>query len=120
MSPTPGSARQPSTHNQTGESPPERSSRPSGQTGAAEISGAADGSSLPQDAAGWDDVAAHIDGAFVLLVKTAAGRYRRRCFLTCASAERAARRANDRGEAAWIVLAQLKPVYRVAGGDSDA
>jgi hypothetical protein len=38
-----------------------------------------------------DDIAHHVDGAFVLVVKVSGGRYRRRCFLTACSAERAAR-----------------------------
>lgn len=64
----------------------------------------------------WDKIAEHIDGAYVLLVKTTAGRYRRRCFLTVASAERAVQRAQERGENAVVVLAELKPLYRVVGG----
>lgn len=64
----------------------------------------------------WDKIAAHLDGAFVILVKTTRGTYRRRCFLTVASAERAVQRAQERGENAVVVLAELKPLYRVAGG----
>lgn len=56
------------------------------------------------------DAAGIIDGAIVLVVQVAADRYRRRVFLTVASAERAARRARARGHAAEVVLARLAPV----------
>lgn len=53
-----------------------------------------------------DDIARHVDGAFVLVVKVTAGRYRRRCFLTVKAAEDAARRATE-----------LKPLWKVRGGE---
>jgi hypothetical protein len=60
-----------------------------------------------------DDIADHIDGAFVLVVRVTGGKYRRRCFLTAASAERAARNAQDAGYNATVFLAELKPLWRV-------
>ena len=65
----------------------------------------------------WDEIARHIDGAFVLVVKQTNDRHRRRCFLTAKAAEAACRRAQARGENAVVVLAELKPVYRVIGGE---
>jgi hypothetical protein len=63
-----------------------------------------------------DDIAAHVDGAFVVIVRTTGGRYRRRCFLTVAAAERHARRAQEAGHNAEIYLAELKPLWKLAGG----
>jgi hypothetical protein len=60
-----------------------------------------------------DDIAVHVDGAFVLVVRVNGGRYRRRCFLTAASAERAARNAQDAGHNAEVFLAELKPLWRL-------
>ncbi|MEO7980340.1 MAG: hypothetical protein ABI807_05560 [Sporichthyaceae bacterium] len=53
---------------------------------------------------------AHVDGALVVVVCTSAGRYRRRVFLTLASAERSAERAREAGHEASVVLARLVPV----------
>lgn len=64
----------------------------------------------------WDEIAAHVDGTFVLVVKVTGGRYRRRTFLTAKAAQDAARRAQARGENAVVILAELRPVYRVIGG----
>ena len=63
-----------------------------------------------------DDIAAHVAGAFVLVVRVTGGEYRRCCFLTAASAERAARRAQDAGYNATVYLAELKPLWKLAGG----
>ncbi|MGH3484740.1 MAG: hypothetical protein ACRDPQ_16095 [Nocardioidaceae bacterium] len=63
-----------------------------------------------------DDVARHVDGAFVLVVHVTGGKYRRRCFLTAAAAEAAVQRATDRGEIATVYLAELKPLWKVRGG----
>lgn len=60
-----------------------------------------------------DEIARHVDGTFVLVVHVTAGKYRRRCFLTAAAAEAAARRATDRGENATVFLAELKPLWKV-------
>lgn len=62
-----------------------------------------------------DDIAHHVDGAFVLVVRINGGLYRRRCFLTAKSAERAARNATDAGHTAEVFLAELKPLWRLAG-----
>jgi hypothetical protein len=60
-----------------------------------------------------DEIAHHVDGAFVLVVKVTGGRYRRRCFLSAASAERAARNALEAGHNATVYLAELKPLWRL-------
>jgi|GEM_PF-5269099 len=65
-----------------------------------------------------DEIAAHVDGAFVLVVRVTGGRYRRRCFLTAASAERAARNAQAASHKAEVYLAELKPLWRLKGGGS--
>ncbi len=64
-----------------------------------------------------DALAAHVDGAFVVVVKVTGGHYRRRCYLTAAAAENAARKATDRGENAVVYLAELKPLWRIVGGE---
>jgi len=74
-----------------------------------------DNSSLAPLTDPLDDIAAHIDGAFVLVVRVTGGKYRRRCFLTAASAERAARNAIEAGHNATVFLAELKPLWRLAG-----
>jgi hypothetical protein len=65
-----------------------------------------------------DEIAHHVDGTFVLVVKLTGGKYRRRCFLTAASAERAARNATAAGHNAQVYLAELKPLWKLAGGDT--
>jgi hypothetical protein len=65
-----------------------------------------------------DEIARHVDGAFVLVVKVSGGKYRRRCFLTAKSAERAARNAQAAGYNATVFLAELKPLWKLAGGVS--
>jgi hypothetical protein len=64
-----------------------------------------------------DEIAQHVDGTFVLVVKVTGGKYRRRCFLSAASAEKAARNALEAGHNATVYLAELKPLWRLAGGD---
>jgi hypothetical protein len=94
---------------------PENSGAPGRRTeGVSAATG--NGNSVPHTAdylAGLDALAAHVDGAFVVVVKVTGDRYRRRCFLTAAAAENAARRALDRGENATVYLAELKPLYRL-------
>lgn len=46
---------------------------------------------------------------YAVLVETGEGRYRRRLFLTLASAERAVNRARERGKYAYLVLVTLTP-----------
>jgi hypothetical protein len=53
---------------------------------------------------------------FVLVVRVTGGHYRRRCFLTAAAAERAARNAQAAGHNAEVFLAELKPLWRLTGG----
>ncbi len=74
---------------------------------------------LPTTSHGWDDFARHIDGTFVVVVRLNGGKYRRRAYLTVKSAELAARRAKARGENAVVILAELRPLYRVIGGGAD-
>jgi hypothetical protein len=62
-----------------------------------------------------DDIAAHIHGTFVLVVRTTDNRYRRRCFLSAASAQRAARNAQTLGHDAEYYLAELKPLWKLTG-----
>lgn len=64
----------------------------------------------------WAELAAQVNGAFVCLVETSHGRYRRRAWMTLAPAERAARKAQDAGHNAVVILAELTPLYRVDGG----
>lgn len=47
---------------------------------------------------------------YAVLVETGEGKYRRRLFLTLASAERAVDRARDRGKFAELVLVRVVPV----------
>lgn len=73
-----------------------------------------DGDSFSLDA--LDDNARYVDGAFVVVVEVTGGKYRRRCYLTAASAERAAHRATERGENATVYMAELKPLWKLQGG----
>jgi hypothetical protein len=66
-----------------------------------------------------DEIAHHVDGVFVLVVKVTGGKYRRRCFLSAASAERAARNALEAGHNAVIFLAELKPLWRLKSVPAD-
>ena len=65
-----------------------------------------------------DELAEHLDGTFVVVVQTSGGRYRRRCFLTAASAERAAANATATGHNAQVYLAELKPLWRLEGHEA--
>ena len=89
--------------------------RPSLATGAARMN--LDNGSLAPVTDPLDEIAHHIDGAFVLVVRVTGGRYRRRCFLSAASAERAARKALEAGHNAEVFLAELRPLWRLAGGE---
>ncbi len=66
-----------------------------------------------------DALAAHVDGAFVVVVQVTGDHYRRRCYLTAKAAEAAARKATDRGENATVYLAVLKPLWKIQGGVAD-
>jgi hypothetical protein len=61
-----------------------------------------------------DEIAHHVDGTFVLVVRVTGGKYRRRCFLSAASAERAARNALEAGHNAEVFLAELKPLWKLS------
>lgn len=61
---------------------------------------------IPSHTDEWEQLAAHVDGAFVVLVETAYGRYRRRVWFTLAAAERAAEKARDAGHDSVVVLAE--------------
>ncbi|TDO52617.1 hypothetical protein EV643_102456 [Kribbella sp. VKM Ac-2527] len=95
--------------------PDTRESRPDGDQAASRSDGEKLKSTLTP-LGGLDAVAAAVDGAFVVVVETTGGKYRRRCFLTAASAERAAGRATERGENATVYLAELKPLWKLRGG----
>lgn len=105
--------------------PPDRE-RP-GKTGASsKLDGDQTSSSLsivPPTTVGTSDelqeYATAIDGAFAVVVRTAHGRYRRRVWLTLAPAERAVEKAIEAGHNAEIMIVELRPVYRVAGGGRD-
>lgn len=60
-----------------------------------------------------DEIAQHVNGVFVIVVETTAGRHRSRCFLTAAAAEKAARRAVQAGHPAEVFLAELRPLWRL-------
>jgi hypothetical protein len=75
------------------------------------------GGLLPVDAI--DAIAKHIDGTFVVVVRSTGGRYRRRCFLSAASAEKAARNAQEAGHDATVFLAELRPLWKLAGSTPD-
>jgi hypothetical protein len=62
-----------------------------------------------------DQLARHIDGAFVVIVRTSGSRIRRRCWLSVAWAERHARRAREARHSVEIYLAELKPIWRLSG-----
>jgi len=66
-----------------------------------------------------DEIAHHVDGTFVLVVKVTGGRYRRRCFLSAASAEKAARNALEAGHNATVFLAELKPLWKLSAPTPD-
>lgn len=69
--------------------------------------------SNPNSTATHDSVLAAAAG-YAVLVETGEGRYRRRLFLTLAAAERAVRRARERGQYAELILVRVVPVGVVA------
>lgn len=84
-----------------------RESRPVGDQAAQTISGGYS----PSISAGEDKTAAAlVTGVHVVVVETAAGRYRRRVYFNLPSAQRAADRAVMAGHSAHIILCQLMPV----------
>lgn len=71
---------------------------------------------VPVDA--LDEIAHHIDGTFVVVVEKPGDKYRRRCYLTVAAAQHAARNALADGLNAKVYLAELRVVWRLEGGSS--
>lgn len=59
-----------------------------------------------------DDIAALVNGVFVV-VSTPAGRHRRRTFLSAAAAQKAAERAGAAGHFSEVFLAELRPLWRL-------
>jgi hypothetical protein len=60
-----------------------------------------------------DDIAAHVNGTFVVVVRAQGLWYRRRCFLSVSAAQKAARNAAERGYTVEVFLAELKPLWRL-------
>jgi hypothetical protein len=60
-----------------------------------------------------DDLAAHVNGTFVVVVRAQGLWYRRRCFLSVSAAQKAARNAAERGYTVEVFLAKLKPLWRL-------
>ncbi len=74
-------------------------------------------SSLPlTEVDALDALAKAVDGTFVVVVEHPGAKYRRRCFLTVASAERSAGNARAKGHNVTVYLAELRPLWRLAGG----
>jgi len=63
-----------------------------------------------------DALAKAVDGTFVVVVEHPGAKYRRRAFLTVASAERSAANARAKGHNVTVYLAELRPLWRLAGG----
>jgi len=63
-----------------------------------------------------DALAKAVDGTFVVVVEHPGARYRRRAYLTVASAERSAANARAKGHNVTVYLAELKPLWRLVGG----
>jgi hypothetical protein len=95
--------------------PPNDRSRPKA---APEITGAEISSSVLHPVSSLDEIARHVDGTFVVVVAVAGGKYRRRCYISAKSAENAAGRAALRGEVATVYLAELKPLWKLRGGEA--
>lgn len=53
-------------------------------------------------------------GAFAVVVNYPSGRHQRRVFMTISAAEKAARRATERGHEVEVVLVHLEPVATIA------
>ncbi len=69
------------------------------------------GTPHPRQAPDWRaEHRQQVRGTLVVVVETPGGKYRRRAFLTLASAQRAVARAEAAGHRASVVLARLEPV----------
>jgi hypothetical protein len=64
-----------------------------------------------------DTLAKAVDGTFVVVVEHPGAKYRRRAYLTVASAERSAANARAKGHTVTVYLAELKPLWRLVGGE---
>lgn len=99
----------------------ERRSRPGGRSQAAEISSANQiDTTVPRSEdllADVDALAAHLSGRFVVQVDVDAelGHRRTNVYRSCAAAERAVKRARERGQTAHVSLVQMLPVGVVVG-----
>ncbi len=60
--------------------------------------------------AGHGGAQQQVRGTFVVVVESPVGRYRRRCYLSLASAERAADKAEAAGHLVEVLLCRLEPV----------
>lgn len=65
-----------------------------------------------------DALAAHVAGAFVVVVEVGDLKYRRRVYLTAKAAENAVHRAAERGAHATAYLAELQPVRKIVAGQA--
>ncbi len=87
------------------------------QEAPSEISATKSEPSLPLDPIdALDELAHSVDGTFVVVVEHPGAKYRRRAYLTVASAERSAANARAKGHTVTVYLAELKPLWRLAGG----
>lgn len=87
------------------------------QEAASETSPKKSGPSLPlETVCALDALAKAIDGTFVVVVEHPGAKYRRRAYLTVASAERSAANARAKGHTVTVYLAELRPLWRLAGG----
>jgi len=94
-------------------SPPNEESRPRQESGPVSSTTP----SLPLTEVDALDALAHaLDGTFVVVVEHPGARYRRRAYLTVASAERSAANARAKGHNVVVYLAELKPLWRLVGG----
>lgn len=71
----------------------------------------------PDGCEALDEIASVVGGTFVLVVELSGGRYRRRCFLTAAAAEKASSRALAAGHNAKVYLAELRPLWLLKGAE---
>jgi hypothetical protein len=62
-----------------------------------------------------DAIAEHLRGRFVIQIEVGPDRYRTHVYRNASAAERAVKRANDRGERAHVTLCQMLPVGVVIG-----
>ncbi|MCI1963287.1 MAG: hypothetical protein LKJ18_03945 [Ancrocorticia sp.] len=88
--------------------------RPAGYGTESEVLSAGSNSFSLPDPTDVRSVQDSVDGVFVAVVELANGNHRRKCCFGLASAEKAVRRANERGQHASIVLCQLAPVGVIA------